>query len=134
MLCLKIEFPDKIFLLRGNHESADVNRAFGFYDECKRKISLKIYKRFCNLFNILPITALIGEKILCMHGGLSKELTNINQLKIIKRPTEIPEKGLLCDLVWSDPDSNLKGWEINEVQGNYKSFRREVHYILQSRI
>ena len=113
LLCLKIKFPQKIFLLRGNHESADVNRAFGFYDECKRKVSLKIYKKFCSLFNILPITALISEKILCMHGGLSKDLTNINQLKSIKRPTEIPDKGLLCDLVWSDPD-NLKSKDFVE--------------------
>ena len=113
LLCLKIKFPERIFLLRGNHESADVNRTFGFYDECKRKVSLKIYKKFCNLFNILPITALISENILCMHGGLSKDLTNINQLKSIKRPTEIPDKGLLCDLVWSDPD-NLKSKDFVE--------------------
>ena len=104
LLCLKIQFPDKIYLLRGNHESADVNRAFGFYDECKRKVSLKIYKKFCNLFNVLPITALISKKILCMHGGLSPDLENIEQLKQIKKPTEIPDKGVLCDLVWSDPD------------------------------
>mgnify|MGYP002625653764 CR=1 FL=1 len=107
LLCLKIKYPSKIFLLRGNHESADINRMYGFYDECKRKVSLRIYKQFCNLFNILPITALVGEKILCMHGGLAYELKNIDQLKTIKRPTEIPDAGLLCDLVWSDPDESL---------------------------
>ena len=117
LLCLKIQFPDKIYLLRGNHESADVNRTFGFYDECKRKISLKIYKKFCNLFNILPITALISSKILCMHGGLSPHLVDINQLKQIKRPTEIPDKGLLCDLVWSDPDNIAKDFIENTERG-----------------
>ena len=128
LLCLKIEFPDKIFLLRGNHESADVNRTFGFYDECKRKVSLKIYKKFCNLFNILPITALISEKILCMHGGLSKDLTSINQLKLIKRPTEIPEKGLLCDLVWSDPDNLIsnKNFIENKERGISFCFSKEI--------
>ena len=128
LLCLKIEFPDKIFLLRGNHESADVNRTFGFYDECKRKVSLKIYKKFCNLFNILPITALISEKILCMHGGLSKDLTSINQLKLIKRPTEIPEKGLLCDLVWSDPDNLIsnKYFIENKERGISFCFSKEI--------
>jgi serine/threonine-protein phosphatase PP1 catalytic subunit len=80
---------------------------YGFFDECKRKVSLRIYKKFCNLFNILPITALVGEKILCMHGGLAYDLKNIDQLKAIKRPTEIPDAGLLCDLVWSDPDDSL---------------------------
>ena len=107
LLCLKIKYPSRIFLLRGNHESANINRMYGFYDECKRKVSLRIYKKFCNLFNILPITALVGEKILCMHGGLAYDLKNIDQLKTIKRPTEIPEAGLLCDLVWSDPDESL---------------------------
>ena len=107
LLCLKIKYPTQIYLLRGNHESADVNRTYGFFDECKRKVSVKIYKKFCNLFNMLPITALVGEKILCMHGGLAYELKDINQLKLIKRPTEIPEAGLLCDLVWSDPDDSL---------------------------
>ena len=127
LLCLKIKYPDKIFLLRGNHESADINRTFGFYDECKRKVSLKIYKKFCNLFNILPITALIGEKILCMHGGLSKDLTNINQLKLIKRPTEIPDKGLLCDLVWSDPDNLVsKDFVENKERGISVCFSKEV--------
>ena len=127
LLCLKIKYPDKIFLLRGNHESADVNRTFGFYDECKRKVSLKIYKKFCNLFNILPITALISEKILCMHGGLSKDLTNINQLKLIKRPTEIPDKGLLCDLVWSDPDNLVsKDFVENKERGISVCFSKEV--------
>ena len=107
LLCLKIKYPSRIFLLRGNHESANINRMYGFYDECKRKVSLRIYKKFCNLFNILPITALVGEKILCMHGGLAYDLKNIDQLKTIKRPTEIPDAGLLCDLVWSDPDESL---------------------------
>ena len=107
LLCLKIKYPEKIFLLRGNHESADINRIYGFYDECKRKVSLKIYKKFCNIFNILPITAIVGEKILCMHGGLALDLKTITQLKTIKRPTEIPEEGLLCDLVWSDPDETV---------------------------
>ena len=127
LLCLKIKYHDKIFLLRGNHESADINRTFGFYDECKRKVSLKIYKKFCNLFNILPITALIGEKILCMHGGLSKDLTNINQLKLIKRPTEIPDKGLLCDLVWSDPDNLItKDFVENKERGISFCFSEQI--------
>ena len=127
LLCLKIQFPDKIYLLRGNHESADVNRTFGFYDECKRKVSLKIYKKFCNLFNILPITALISTKILCMHGGLSPDLKDINQLKQIKRPTEIPDKGLLCDLVWSDPDDiTKKDFVENKERGISYCFSKKV--------
>ena len=109
LLCLKIKYPSKIFLLRGNHESEALNKIYGFYDECKRRVSIKCFKKITNLFNILPITALINENILCMHGGLSKDLNNLEQLNKILRPTEIPDEGLLCDLVWSDPSD-----EINE--------------------
>ena len=107
LLCLKIKYPTKIFLLRGNHESEALNKIYGFYDECKRRISIKCFKKITNLFNILPITALINDNILCMHGGLSKELNNLEQLNKILRPTEIPDDGLLCDLVWSDPSDEL---------------------------
>ena len=107
LLCLKIKYPSKIFLLRGNHESEALNKIYGFYDECKRRISIKSFKKITNLFNILPITALIDENILCMHGGLSEDLKNIEQLNKIVRPTEIPDDGLLCDLVWSDPSDEL---------------------------
>jgi len=107
LLCLKIQYPSNIFLLRGNHESEALNKIYGFYDECKRRITIKCFKKITNLFNILPITALIDENILCMHGGLSKDLTKIDQLDKILRPTEIPDEGLLCDLVWSDPSDVL---------------------------
>ena len=107
LLCLKIKYPDKIFLLRGNHESESINKIYGFYDECKRRLSVKCFKKIINLFNMLPISALINENILCMHGGLSKELKTIDQINNILRPTDIPDEGLLCDLLWSDPNETL---------------------------
>ena len=62
-----------------------------------------------------------------MHGGLSKDLTNINQLKLIKRPTEIPDKGLLCDLVWSDPDNLIsKDFTQNTERGISVCFSQKV--------
>ena len=107
LLSLKIKYPDKIFLLRGNHECEALNKIYGFFDECKRRLSIKCFKKITNLFNIMPISALINENILCMHGGLSKDLQNIEQINKILRPTEIPDEGLLCDLLWSDPNNDL---------------------------
>ena len=107
LLCLKIQYPDKIYLLRGNHESEALNKIYGFFDECKRRLSIKCFKKITNLFNMLPISALINENILCMHGGLSKDLQNIDQINKILRPTEVPDEGLLCDLLWSDPNEEL---------------------------
>uniref|UniRef100_A0A166I3P7 Serine/threonine-protein phosphatase n=1 Tax=Daucus carota subsp. sativus TaxID=79200 RepID=A0A166I3P7_DAUCS len=110
LLAYKIRYPDRVHLLRGNHEDAKINRIYGFYDECKRRFNVRLWKIFTDCFNCLPIAALIDEKIFCMHGGLSPELENVNQIEAIERPTEIPESGLLCDLLWSDPDPSIEGW------------------------
>lgn len=114
LLAYKIKYPGNFFLLRGNHECASINRIYGFYDECKRKFSVRVWKMFTDCFNCLPVAALVDEKILCMHGGLSPNLNNLNQIRLIPRPTDIPEQGLLCDLLWSDPSKDIQGWGPND--------------------
>ena len=114
LLCYKIKYPDKVTLLRGNHESSVTNRIYGFYDECKRRYNVRLWKSFTELFNYLPVAALIDEKILCMHGGLSPELKNIQNIQDITRPTDIPDTGLLCDLLWSDPDKDVMEYDEND--------------------
>jgi serine/threonine-protein phosphatase PP1 catalytic subunit len=103
LMAYKCKYPENFFLLRGNHESSQINRIYGFYDECKRRYSIQMWKKFQDLFNSMPVAALIDDKILCMHGGLSPELTTCTQLNKLPRPTEVPETGLLCDILWSDP-------------------------------
>ncbi|AEA38780.1 serine/threonine protein phosphatase type 1 alpha (nucleomorph) [Cryptomonas paramecium] len=114
LLSFKIKFPNQFFILRGNHESSSINRIYGFYEECKKKYRLEIWKMFCDVFNYLPIAAVVNKKIFCVHGGISPSLTSFNQLKTILRPTEISDRGLLCDLVWSDPDQTITEWKKNE--------------------
>ena len=113
LLAYKIKFPKNIYLLRGNHESEMINRTYGFYDECKRRYNLRIWKNFSDCFNWLPITAIVNSRILCMHGGLSPDLKELKNLKQIVRPTEVPDQGLLCDLLWSDPDADAEDWAPN---------------------
>lgn len=69
---------------------------------------------FTECFNCLPVAALIDEKILCMHGGLSPKLENLDQIRNIARPVDIPDQGLLCDLLWADPDKDIEGWGEND--------------------
>ena len=114
LLAYKIKYPTKVTLLRGNHESAVTNRIYGFYDECKRRYSVKLWKSFIDLFNVFPVAATIDDKIFLVHGGLSPNLQKLNQLSQLKRPTDIPEQGLLCDLVWSDPESGKENWREND--------------------
>ena len=114
LLCYKIKYPEKVTLLRGNHESSVTNRIYGFYDECKRRYNVRIWRSFTDLFNWLPVAAIIDEKILCMHGGLSPELKNLQNITDISRPTDIPDTGLLCDLLWSDPDKDCVEYDEND--------------------
>ena len=114
LLAFKIKYPENFFLLRGNHECASINRIYGFYDECKRRFNVRLWKVFTDCFNCLPVAALIDDKILCMHGGLSPDLTNLDQIRNLTRPTAIPDSGLLCDLLWSDPGRDVKGWGMND--------------------
>jgi len=114
LLAYKVKFPENFFLLRGNHECASINRIYGFYDECKRRFTIKLWKTFTDCFNTLPVSAIVDEKILCMHGGLSPELKNFDQIRRIMRPTDVPDSGLLCDLLWSDPDRDISSWGEND--------------------
>ncbi|KAG6518640.1 hypothetical protein ZIOFF_022120 [Zingiber officinale] len=114
LLAYKIKYPENFFLLRGNHECASINRIYGFYDECKRRFSVRLWKVFSDCFNCLPVAALIDDKILCMHGGLSPDLTRLDQIKSIHRPCDVPESGLVCDLLWADPGREVQGWGEND--------------------
>jgi len=111
MFAYKTKYPDNFFNLRGNHECASITRIYGFYDECKRRYNIKMWKGFCDVFNCMPVCAVIDEKIICMHGGLSPEITSMSQIKSLVRPTDVPDTGLLCDLLWADPDKDVTGWE-----------------------
>ena len=134
LFCYKLLYHRDVFLLRGNHETADVSRMYGFYDECKRRGSIKLWKCFVDTFNVMPVAATIGlpkldPLMLCMHGGISPHLINYNDIKNIKRPTDIPDSGILCDLLWSDPETDgpqfLQGWHPNDRGASYV-FCRDV--------
>jgi len=114
LLAYKIKYPENFFLLRGNHECASINRIYGFYDECKRRYNIKLWKTFTDCFNCLPVAAVIDEKIFCVHGGLSPEHHSMDQVRRIPRPTDVPDSGIICDLLWSDPDKDIEGWGEND--------------------
>ena len=114
LMAYKIKYPENFFMIRGNHEAELVNRIYGFYDECRKRYNVKLWKNFTDMFNWLPIAALIDDKILCVHGGLSPDLENIEQLYDIIRPTDVPNSGLLCDILWSDPSTEVDDWGQNE--------------------
>lgn len=113
LLALKARYPKNFFLLRGNHECSGLNHFYGFYDECKRRFATKLWRTFVDCYNCLPLATIIEGSIFCCHGGLSPTLFNLDQILDIKRPLEIPESGLVCDILWSDPDKRMIGWGPN---------------------
>ena len=114
LLALKLKYPDNIYMLRGNHECKEMTELYGFAKECIAKQSRMVYNEFCALFDWLPIVAIISKKIFCVHGGLSPSFENLDQIRQIRRPTSIPDTGLLADLLWSDPDKGTKEWGPSE--------------------
>ncbi len=132
LMAYKIKYPLNFFILRGNHESDTINRIYGFYEECKRWHSIKLWKAFSECFNFFPIAAVVENKLFCMHGGLSPELTNLNQIKQIKWPLTIPDTGIVCDLLWSDPEKGIWGWGPNEWGVSYTFGEEVLKMFLQS--
>jgi serine/threonine-protein phosphatase PP1 catalytic subunit len=86
-------------------------RVYGFFDECKRRYSVKLWKTFAGVFNCMPVAALVDTQILCMHGGISPELYDLQQINRLPRPSDVPDFGLMCDLLWADPEPDMgNGW------------------------
>eukprot|EP00252_Welwitschia_mirabilis_P026986 TRINITY_DN906_c0_g1_i2.p1 TRINITY_DN906_c0_g1~~TRINITY_DN906_c0_g1_i2.p1 ORF type:complete len:944 (-),score=234.90 TRINITY_DN906_c0_g1_i2:748-3579(-) len=111
LLALKVEYPQNVHLIRGNHEAADINALFGFRHECIERMGERdgiwVWHRINQLFNWLPLAALIEKKIICMHGGIGRSINHIEQIEKIQRPITM-EAGtvVLMDLLWSDPTEN----------------------------
>jgi len=113
LLALKVRYPARITLLRGNHECRQITQVYGFYDECLRKFGTdKVWRLCTGIFDLLSLAAVIDQKVLCVHGGLSPLLGTIDEIGRLQRKQEVPHQGAMCDLLWSDPEE-MKGWGVS---------------------
>ena len=120
LICLKVRYPTRIHLTRGNHESRQITQVYGFYDECLRKYgNSNVWKYFTDLFDYLPLTAVVENQIFCLHGGLSPSIENLDNIRKLDRIQETPQEGPMCDLLWSDPDQDQKGFGISPRGAGY---------------
>lgn len=120
LLAYKVRYPDRITLIRGNHESRQITQVYGFYDECLRKYgSVNVWKYCCEVFDYLSLSALIDNTFFCVHGGLSPSIQTLDQIKILDRKQEVPHEGAMCDLLWSDPDESTGEWGLSPRGAGY---------------
>uniref|UniRef100_A0A8C9GWS3 Serine/threonine-protein phosphatase n=1 Tax=Piliocolobus tephrosceles TaxID=591936 RepID=A0A8C9GWS3_9PRIM len=103
LYALKINYPDRIWLIRGNHECRQMTAFFNFRDECEYKYDIVVYYAFMESFDTIPLSAVINGKFLGVHGGLSPDLILLNQISSFTRFQEPPRSGIFCDILWSDP-------------------------------
>jgi diadenosine tetraphosphatase ApaH/serine/threonine PP2A family protein phosphatase len=110
LVALKVRYRNRITILRGNHESRQITQVYGFYDECLRKYgNANVWKHFTDTFDYLPMTAVVADRIFCLHGGLSPSIDTLDHARDLDRVQEVPHEGPMCDLVWSDPDDRYVG-------------------------
>lgn len=119
LVCLKVRFPNRVYILRGNHESRQITQVYGFYDECLRKYgNANVWKYFTDLFDYLPLTAVVENQVMGLHGGLSPSIDCLDNIRALDRVQEVPHEGPMCDLLWSDPDER-EGWGISPRGAGY---------------
>ncbi|KAL7722354.1 Serine/threonine-protein phosphatase [Entamoeba marina] len=138
LLCMKVNTPEFVILLRGNHESRSVSSRYGFKNECSWKYSNSMYDKFCSLFCYLPLAVVltreIGKFLLC-HGGISPSLRKLDDINAIDRFREPPKRGIFCDLLWSDPLTDEILLERPEFEQNWENidyisnYQRGTSYI-----
>uniref|UniRef100_A0A1I7Z071 Serine/threonine-protein phosphatase n=1 Tax=Steinernema glaseri TaxID=37863 RepID=A0A1I7Z071_9BILA len=123
-LCLmKLLQPKRYNLLRGNHETQPINRIYGFFQEVNTKMdnadeAFEVWRAFNDLFAMLPLAALVQNRILCMHGGISPHIESLDDIRSIRRPLEDPNQvPVACDLLWSDPMTDFDGYKHNNIRG-----------------
>uniref|UniRef100_A0A7E4UMX0 Serine/threonine-protein phosphatase n=1 Tax=Panagrellus redivivus TaxID=6233 RepID=A0A7E4UMX0_PANRE len=117
LLAMKLRHPKHLFMIRGNHETRAVNKIYGFFDEVKRRFPddkpTELWTLYQHVFNCMPMSAVIADKIFCTHGGISEDLLSFKQFDRVMRPTDITDLGLLTDLVWADPCGETKRYDIS---------------------
>jgi len=120
LTCLSVRYPERITLLRGNHETRQITQVYGFYNECLQRYgSPTVWREFTDLFDFLPIAALIDDSVFCVHGGLSPSIQTLDHIRLLDRFQEIPSEGGMTDLVWADPDSVRLGFNASTRGAGY---------------
>lgn len=136
LFALKLKWPKHVYLIRGNHECAEINKEYGFFDECNERFGaeqgLKMWKTINSALHMLPVCILLNEIVFCVHGGISPEIQSLSDIEKLPRGACIPDSGGLCDLTWSDPIKRQKdAWKANDRGVSYTFNERALTVFLE---
>ncbi|MBS7288894.1 MAG: metallophosphoesterase [Candidatus Freyarchaeota archaeon] len=109
VLSLKLEYPDKVILLRGNHETPLTNQYYGFMDSVSRRYNTAFYKVYAFIFAFLPYACMLNGETLCLHGGIAKGLEKLDQLKKLPREEDVNDP-VGFQVLWNDPKEGIRGF------------------------
>jgi diadenosine tetraphosphatase ApaH/serine/threonine PP2A family protein phosphatase len=111
LFALKLKYPQHIYLLRGNHETESLTRFYGFFREITGKYSEAVYRAVISVFSSLPLCAVIGDRVFCVHGGISPLLHSLSEIEQMPKPKDFSLSGVFTDMVWSDTSGAVEKFE-----------------------
>jgi serine/threonine-protein phosphatase PP1 catalytic subunit len=121
LFCAKVLYGDTVYLLRGNHETKDISALYGFKEECDSRFGddrgTEIWEQFNDVFDHLPLAAIVDGRMFCVHGGISKDLPVIRDLldgNRFSRPLQVPESGPVLDFLWADPSTDCPSYQVSD--------------------
>lgn len=107
LLALKCLVPNRIFLIRGNHECSSVSKKYDFRNDCVCRVDMPFFKSIIKAFNVMPLGAVVNEEIFCVHGGIPQTEMTLEEISDLKRPFHSEYKDIQEAMLWSDPKANL---------------------------
>lgn len=119
LAALKCRFPDRIFMLRGNHETPTIPKHFGFYSECVRKYTSSLFYEFTEMFRNMPVAAVVNNEVFCVHGGISPLAKSLRDIECTKKVEYLDDNELVEDMLWSDPKMIEKDFEVSPRGSGY---------------
>ena len=106
----KLEKPERLILLRGNHETPEMNRYYGFLDEVLYRYSMEVYREFVGVFSSMSYAVVINREFLGVHGGLARGLESVEQIGSLPKGDVNLEHPIAFQLLWNDPDEHVKDY------------------------
>ena len=135
LMSLKIQYPEKIILIRGNHETGETSRRYGFYEKVLRRYGTETFTKYTSIFSKLPLAVLTWNNIFAVHGGIPEGLEHLSDLNGLDDEIN-PEDRIVFQILWNDPCSK-DGWFYKNFRGRFsKKFGRAAfdHFIKTNNI